>query len=68
MTTVTAWPPGILVAERATIADRPGPCALCQYATLAGQRVARLLDGSGWAHIWCIAAMRPGAGQSEPAT
>jgi hypothetical protein len=58
--TAPAWPPGICVAERAATAGRAGPCTLCPYAVLRGQRVARLLDGSGWAHAWCIAAMRPG--------
>jgi hypothetical protein len=56
----STWPPGILLADHACEADRPGICALrCGHAITIGQRVARLIDGTGWAHLGCIDAMQP---------
>lgn len=57
---MTAWPPGILLAEQAHDASQPIPCCLCDYAALRGQRVARMIDGTGWAHVGCIDQLRPG--------
>ena len=53
------WTPGELVAERAHTATEPSPCSLCAYGIVTGQKVARLLDGGGWAHVSCIAAAAP---------
>lgn len=63
---MNSWPDGILLADRACNADRPGPCCLCPYAVLAGQRVARMIDGTGWAHLGCLAALKPGPAQNTP--
>jgi hypothetical protein len=57
---MTSWPPGILLADKATTADRPGNCTLCPHPIFRGQRAARLVDGTGWAHVSCVAALKPG--------
>jgi hypothetical protein len=57
---MNSWPDGLLLADHATDADRPGLCALsCGHPILRGQRVARLLTGQP-VHTWCVAAMKPG--------
>ena len=52
-------PRPLLLAEQAHTAIQPGDCQLCPHQLRTGQRIARLLDGSGWAHLDCIAAMVP---------
>lgn len=56
-------PDGHLIADRArTLRDHAGPCAICSWALLAGQRAADLADHTGVAHLQCIvAATTPGS-------
>ena len=55
---VYAGPLGVepeLVAECATTATQhAGPCALCSYAMLRGDRVACLVSSGRWAHVSCL--------------
>jgi hypothetical protein len=47
-------PNGTLLAEHAEDAARPaGPCAICRYGILTGERYGRLLSGK-LAHLPCI--------------
>lgn len=52
-------PRPLLLAEQAHTASQPGDCQLCPHQLRTGQRIARLLDGSGWAHAWCAATIVP---------
>jgi hypothetical protein len=48
--------PGPPIATNArTLQRHGGPCSLCQWAMLEGQRIADMTDG-GVAHVSCIAA------------
>ena len=64
-------PRPLLLAEQAHTAIQPGDCPLCPHQLRTGQRIARLLDGSGWAYAWCAATIAPGrrllAADSTPA-
>jgi hypothetical protein len=47
-------PPGTLIADETHEAGRPfGACAVCQRATLTGQRIARLAVTGKWVHTSC---------------
>ena len=52
-----APPPPIATGAR-ILRYHTGPCALCRYAMLAGDRVADLADGTGTAHVSCIGGAR----------
>jgi hypothetical protein len=52
-------PRPLLLADQAQTAIQPGACQLCPRQLHIGQRIARLLDGSGWAHVGCVAVMVP---------
>ena len=52
-------PRPLLLAEQAHTNSQPGRCQLCPLELRIGQRIARLLDGSGWAHLGCVVAMVP---------
>ena len=57
-----------LLAEQAHTAIQPGDCALCPRQLRPGQRIGRLLDGSGWAHAWCAASAVPDRPRSGSVT
>ena len=52
-------PRPLLLADQAHDNNQPGACALCPHQLRIGERIARLLDGSGWAHAWCAARVVP---------
>ena len=52
-------PLGQLVADQAHVNTQPGTCPLCPRGLRIGERIARLVDGRGWAHTWCAAAVVP---------